>query len=292
MWLLITLSKEYITTITFPIVYKNLPQNKLLQTSPIKEIDLQIKATGFKIIRSNFIKKPISLNANSLSQKSSRKYFFLTGNQKINIQKQLLSQVLLEEILLDTIYLELGSLTSKKIPVKPNLDIKYHVGYDILEEISIQPDSVIVTGPESQIEKITSLNLNSLKLNDIKSNFSEKVAIIKPLNIKEVKLSVKTVTVSGKVEKFTEGGFKVPFKVINLPDDIELNTLSKTVEVVFIVGLSNFNKIDINSFVVECDFKVSKDNNLMYLIPKVVGKSSLIKSFRIIPNKIDFLIQK
>lgn len=292
MWLLITLSKEYITTITFPIVYNNLPNNKLLQTAPIKEIDLQIKATGFKIIRSNFMKKSISLSANNLLKKSNRKYFFLTSNQKVNIQKQLLSQVSLEEILLDTVYLELGSLISKKIPVKPNLDINYHVGYDILDKINITPDSIVITGPESQIEKINSINLKALKLQDIKSNFKQKVDIIKPLGIKNVKLNLNAITISGKVEKFTEGSLKVPFRVVNLPTDIELNTLSKTVEVVFIVGLSNFNKIDVNSFVIECDFKVSMQNNLMYLIPKVVEKPDLIKSFKIIPNKIDFLIQK
>lgn len=291
-WFLITLSKEYVTTITFPIVYKNLPQNKLLQTAPIKEIVLQIKATGFKIIRSKFIKKPISLNTSNLSKKSSRKYYFLASNQKMNIQKQLLSQVLLQEILLDTVYLELGSLISKKIPLVSNLDITYHIGYDIIEPIRVAPDSVVISGPETQIEKIKFLNLKTLKLSGVKSNFTEKVAIIKPVNSKSIKLNLNAVAISGKVEKFTEGSFNVPFRVVNLPENIELNTLSKTVEVIFIVGLSSFYKVDKNSFVVECDFKVSQKNNLSYLIPKVVEKPDLIKSFRIIPNKIDFLIQK
>jgi hypothetical protein len=69
-------------------------------------------------------------------------------------------------------------------------------------------------------------------------------------------------------------------------------TLTKTVEVVFIVGLSDFNKMNINSFRVECDFETSEKNNLGYLLPKIVMKPDLVKSIRVLPNKIDFLIQK
>ena len=53
-WLLITFSKEYTTVITYAVSYKNIPQNKLLQETPIKEIDITVKASGFKILRSNF----------------------------------------------------------------------------------------------------------------------------------------------------------------------------------------------------------------------------------------------
>jgi hypothetical protein len=291
-WLLITLSKEYVTTITLPVSYKELPQDKLLQSTPIKEIVIQVKASGFKIIRTNLKKKPIVIQTNNLLKKSVKDYYILAKRQKNNIQKQLLNQVQLLEILPDTIFLELGSLTSKKIPVKPTLDIHYHVGYDVLEPIKITPDSVIISGPESQVKNIKSLDLASLKLNDVKADFAEKVTIKKPLAIDNIKLNTRFVTISGTVEKFTEKSFPIPFNIVNLPENMELNTLSKNVEIVFIVGLSNFNKIDKNSFVVECDFSVSEKNNLSYLIPKVVRKPDLIKSFRVIPNKIDFLIQK
>ncbi len=291
-WLLITLSKEYVTTIVLPISYEKLPQDKLLQSVPINQIVVQVKATGFKIIRSNLIRKPIILNTNNLAKKTSQGYYFLTKHQKNNIQKQLLSQVQLQEIFPDTIHLNLGSLTSKKIPVKPSLDIKYHIGYEISEKIKVTPDSIVISGPESQVKNIQSIALSTLKLEDIKADFSKKVAIIKPIDSGNIKLNTQFVTISASVEKFTERSFNIPFKIINLPENIQLNTLSKTVEIIFIIGLSNFNKIDKSSFLVECDFSVSENNSLSYLIPKVSIKSSYVKSYRIVPNKIDFLIQK
>ncbi|WP_218599307.1 CdaR family protein [Polaribacter sp. NJDZ03] len=292
MWFLITLSREYTTSITFPVNYKNIPQDKLLQNKPIKEIDIIVKSTGFNLIRSGFGDKTITLNANSLHKKSTGSYYFLTRNQVSTIQKQLHSGLELQEIVLDTIYLDIGTLTSKKVALKPNLEIKYQIGYDILEPVCVKPDSILISGPETQINKITYIDLKLLKLDNIREDFSEKIEIVLPKNLGNIKFTSKFTTISGKVEKFTEGTLEVPFTISNLPKGVELTTLNKTVEVVYVVGLSNFNKIDKNFFEVVCDYNVSKDNNLGYLLPKVIGKPDYVKSFKVIPNKIDFLIQK
>jgi hypothetical protein len=291
-WFLITLSKDYTLVLTFPVKYDKIPQDKILQKNPIKEIDILVKSSGFNIISSRFSNKSIQLNANSLTKKSAYKYYFLTKSQKNTIQKQLLSGIELQEIVLDTIYLEIGSLISKKVPLIPDLEIYYHVGYDVLESVSIEPDSLIISGPEVQINKINDINLELLKLEDVKSDFSEKVSIVMPEKMHSLKVSSEFATVTGKVEKFTEGSFEIPFKVTNLPDGIDLTTLHKKVEVVFVVGLSNFNKIDKSLFEVACDYNITKDNNLGYLLPKVTVKSNFIKNFKVVPNKIDFLIQK
>jgi hypothetical protein len=291
-WLLITLSKEYTTSIVFPVSYTDLPQDKLLEKDPVGEIEFLVKGSGFKILSSKFSRNSILLNTDNLGKKTATKYFFLPKNQQVNIQKQLLSGLQIQQIVKDTIYLEIGSLTSKKVPVRLDLNIKYHIGYDASTPIKIVPDSILISGPKKQVSKIKELKSSFLTLDDVKSNFENTLSIMKPENAKNINFSNETVKIKGSVEKFTEGSFKIPFKVINLPSDIQIVTLTKTVEVVFIVGLSDFNKMNINSFRVECDFETSEKNNLGYLLPKIVMKPDLIKSIRVLPNKIDFLIQK
>ena len=289
-WFLITFSKEYTTVITYAVNYKNIPQNKLLQETPINNIDITVKASGFKILRSKFKNKKIQLEASKLKRKGPSKFYFLTKSQVTKIQKQLLFGVELKEILQDTIYLNLGILTSKRVAVKPNLEINYHVGYDLLNEIKISPDSIVISGPEAQVKKIDYLELSELKLNDVKSNFLEEVSVLKLNN--NFKYSAQKITISGNVDKFTEGKLQIPFTTKNLPKNINLTTLSEKVEVIFVVALSNFSKISEASFKVECDYLISEKNNLGYLIPKVILEPVFIKSVKIIPKKIDFLIQK
>ncbi|MCI2227897.1 hypothetical protein MC378_01875 [Polaribacter sp. MSW13] len=291
-WLLITLSKEYNTIIRYPVIYKNIPQDKLLQEDPIKEIDLAVKATGFKLISSQFKHQTIAIEASSLQRNKSSKFYLLPKNQTVSIQKQLLSGVQLQEILKDTIYLNLGILTSKKVPLKSQLSINYHIGYDLLKDIKVEPDSIIISGPKLQIDRINFLNLSKLVLDDVRSDFTEKVAILTPKNSKNLKFKIKEATISGKVEKFTEGTLIIPFTVKNLPEGTKITSLFKSVEVIYVVALSNFAKISEKSFKIECDFDLSKKNNLSYLIPKVLEHPPFIKSYKIVPSKIDFLIQK
>ncbi len=291
-WFLITLSKEYTTSLTFSVSYKNIPQDKLLQKEPINTIEAIVKSSGFNILRTRLKNLNIEFDANNLKQKTENKYFFLTNNQIKNINKQIKSGLEFEEILPDTIFLDLGSLTSKKVPIKTNFNFNYHIGYDIAEPVKIKPDSIRVSGPETQIKNISFLNLETLQLDDIKSDFNIDVKVIKPKNYSTVKIDSDYVSVSGKVEKFTEGSIEVPFKIINLPENLELTTLNKTVEIIFVVGLTKFNNIDENFFEVICDYQVSKENNLSYLIPKTTTKSNILKNFKVVPNKIDFLIQK
>lgn len=291
-WLLIKFSKEYDSVITYAVNYTNIPQNRLLQETPTKEIDISIKATGFKILRSKFKNKKINLEASKLRKKKGSIFYILPENQTSKIQKQLLSGVKVQEILQDTIFLNLGVLGSKKVALKPNLEIEFHIGYDLLEMISVSPDSIVISGPESQLKKINHLNLSKLSLKSVKENFTKEVTIAKSETKNNLKFTTTKATISGKVDKFTEGVLQIPFTITNLPKNTNLTILTENVEVVFIVALSNFAKVSEASFKIECDYSISEKNNLGYLIPKIIAKPNFIKSLKIVPTKIDFLIQK
>ena len=106
-WFLITLSKVYTISISFPVKYSELSQDKILQNEPLKEIDILVKSTGFNILSTRFLNQGIELNAGNLNKKSTFNYYLLIKNQKNKIQRQLRSGMEIQEISLDTIYLEL-----------------------------------------------------------------------------------------------------------------------------------------------------------------------------------------
>ena len=291
-WLLITFSKEYTTEISLPITFKNIPQNKLLQEPHLKTLRLSVKTSGFKLVTTQISNREVVIDASKLKKNKNGSYYLLSKNHFLKIQKQLFTDIHLQSIELDTIPLQIGELASKYVGVKSNLDLNYHIGYDLIQPIVLQPDSILISGPLSQIKQIDNLELLPLVLSDVKKDFTKTLFIKKITELKNIQYARDEVILSGSVDKFTEGKIMVPFIIKNKPEQVNLTILNDEVQLTFVVALSNFNNVSKASFKIECDYLLSKKNNLSYLVPKVVLKPNFVRNIKLLPSKIDFLIQK
>ena len=289
-WLLTKLSKEYQAVISFPVEYVNIPQDKLLESTPKEEIEIQVRASGFRLFGVRVLKRTIQLDAKKLQRKSNSKYFILLDNQKIDIQNQISNNLIINGIKQDTIYLNLGQLTSKKVPIKGVFDFSFKLGYHLTNTVEITPDSILISGPKSQIDTLKNIHLQKLILKDISKTIQQTLIINEISEV--IKFNTKEAEVFAEVDRFTEGSLELPFDIINLPDSVSVTTFPKKVKVFYQVGLTNFNKVNNTSFKIVCDYNNSLHNNLNYLIPKVVVKPGFVTAVKISPNKIEYLIQK
>ncbi|MEN8858125.1 MAG: CdaR family protein [Flavobacteriaceae bacterium] len=286
------LSKEYDTTIKYPISYQNLPNDKLLQEDPLSEIDVHIKATGFKLISAEIFPKNLLIDASNIYSKSINDYYLLLSQQRLSLQKQMRTGVQIDHFINDSIKFNLGLLKVKKVPVKVATDITYSSGYELNGVLQVSPDSITINGPEFILDTIHFVSTTLLQKKGINNSIDQELMIKNFDASSNVKFNQKKVAVKALVEKYTEGTFEVPFEIVNLPEGMTINTFPKLVKITFRVALSNFNKVDASSFVIECNYKMSNENSLSYLIPRLVEKSSLVKNTKISPLKIDYIINK
>lgn len=291
-WLLITFSKEYTTSFKYQIKFTDIPQDKILEDIDNYQIQFTVKGTGFKLLRSKFGKKKLALSASNHILKNKDTHYVLVKKIKQELQNTLISDVELLEFSKDTIFVKMGVLQSKKVPLKTNFTLNFHKGYDLLNDLKIIPDSVLVSANKTDLDALEYIALNPITLNDIKTSFTKEVEISLPSSIENLNVNTKTVSVQGEVDKFTEGKVVVPLTIINLPDDITLTKLSDNIELSFVVALSKFAEVTPASFRVVADYQITKDNALDYLLPEVIQSPDFIKSYKISPHKIDFLIQK
>ena len=94
------------------------------------------------------------------------------------------------------------------------------------------------------------------------------------------------------VDKFTEGTLQLPFKVLNMPLDKNISTFPNEVKITYKVGLKDYGKVSKELFIIECDFNEALENNLNFLIPKLVSSPSFVKDLHLNTKKIDFFITK
>ncbi|MFD1294308.1 hypothetical protein ACFQ5N_10710 [Lutibacter holmesii] len=290
-WLLIALSKNYTSTAIFKVEYENLPVDKLVQNKPISEVEISINAPGFTLINYKIRTHKIAFNLNGLISNKGTS-FLLPNTQLSYLNKQVSNETTVVDVLQDTIFFDLGRNISKKVVVKPNVDVKFKLGYNFIEDLKLIPDSIVITGPEKKIDSISEIFTMPLELADVHQTIEADLKLDIPAAKLNLKVSNKSVHVLGKVDKFTEGVFKIPVRFINEPENVTINPFPKEIEVVYRVGLSHFNKINENSVSVVFDYNQYKNDTLIqYLTPVIQQKSEFIHSLEIQPNQIEFLIQ-
>ena len=291
-WMLIKLSKEYTDVVHFNVNYSNLPEGKMLQEDPKKNIDIIINTFGFNLVKYHINKRNVDVDLSSVRRKKGLLYYQLANELLPQIQNQVAADVKVIAVKPDTLYYHLGISKTKKVKIIPNVNIQYQSGYNLLGNLKIEPEFISISGPEILIDSIKEISTEIIELNDVNSSISLKTSLITLDKNSKVEYSIDEVTVSGIVEKFTEAKLQLPFTVKNLPKNYKISTFPDQVEVVFKIGLSDYNKINKNEFKISCDFNRTLKDELDYLIPEIIAKPAIVTEIKIIPPQIEYLIKK
>ena len=283
------LSKDYTNTIAFGINKVNVPQENVILNDSAAKLRITLKTHGFKWLSYYFSDPKVTIDFSKDVAKTSSTFIWDKSKAKMYGETQFGSQVEVLNINPDTLRFKYDVNLIKKVPVILDAEVKYASGFDLSNDYVLQPDSVVVVGPEIIASKIKSVQTEKMSLNDVKSNISKKVKLKLPKDNKDLKFSVNETEVSGSVEKFTEGTLKTPITLVNVPDDMTLNYFPKEVNVTFYTSLKDFNAVAAKDFIVECDFN-SIENRESFLIPKLTKTSSLVKTAKINQQHVEFII--
>ncbi len=291
-WFLIKLSKVYEAKLVYNVNYTHLPSSKLFQDTPSNQLELMVKGTGFKLLKEELRTSKLDINLRGVVANGKYEYYLLSKRNELKVQKQLGESVDLIGFVADTLFFQLGFNKRKRVPVISNLDLRFKSGYNLSNKVFIVPDSIEISGPEIQVDEVNSISSVSLKLDNILENIDNEISIVKPLGLDKLKFSSETVTILGQVEKFTEDSFEVPFVIDGLPPSTNITTYPNRVKVFYQVGLSNYKKIAANDFKIVCSYLESEVEGTNYLIPRLMEKPTLVSSIRLVPDRIEYLIQK
>ncbi len=290
-WLLIELSQEYTSNATFKAVYSNMPEQVLLENELLSKVDVTLKSTGFNIISYKMSTHELNFNLNNLSITSKGSYI-LTNNELSRLNTQFSGRAELTSISPDTIFVALGRRKIKRVPLKSNIHINFKKGYNFIQPLELDPDSVLVSGSENQVDKITEIHTSKLTLDEVYEDIIGNIALEVPEESTNVEVSRNEIEYFGEVDRFTEGNLKLPVVIINEPAGVKLTPYPKEIELTYQAGLSNFNRINEDSFSIVFDYNEYKNDSLVqFLTPVIQKQSDLVSSFKLNPRRIEFLIE-
>ena len=294
-WFLNQLEEEYVTDISLPVRYTNMPADKILVNDLPEYFEIRVRAHGYKLLEYKISNKflPFQINVNSitlrmLSGSDFSKLYALTRLMDDKIENQLSSELEVVSISPDTIYFEFADRIFKKVPVVSGINAKPATQYMIHGNIVFSPDSVIISGAEPIVDTINEIYTNQIELLDLDANYNDDIKLNK---IDNVNLSEDKVDFSINVEKFTEGTKTVKLQVANVPDSLIIRTFPKEITVTYLVALSDYEKVLPELFEAVVDFKETS-NQLNRLNIKIQNSPDYIKSLRYNPKTVEYIIER
>lgn len=291
-WFFTSLSEKYTYFTTYSINYTNIPESLLFQNAPVKNLQVQIEATGFEILGHKIKTRELQFDVSEFNSLGDYKYFYLPNREIHTIQKQL-KDIKLLHFNKDSLIVYLGNLKTKKVPITSDVKLNFKPGFKLTEQLQIVPDSIEVNGPEKFIDSIHDIKTKSEKRNDINADLNFEIELLLPNSEKkELSFEASKVRLIGKVAKYTEGTMELPIKLPLLPEGVKMELYPKSAVVKFEVSFENYQKIDTTSFRLTCNYPIkgiNKDETLELLLSK---KPSFVKEYSIEPQNVTYLIQQ
>lgn len=287
LWFVIQLTKAYNYSAHINLNIVNVPNHIAIDTSKI-DLAFDVNANGLKLWTYNLSKQSIDLDF-KLFEEKPKELIIQTGKIKSVIEENDLFEAGSFEFAEGKISIPYTIKDSKKVPVIARIDYQFADGYNSLEELKLNPDSVVVTGSNKDLSKISVVFTSVEKIPKVNQDLKGTIPLSNPPD--KIKLSEDEVTYTLSVQKFSEKSLEAPINVINVPDSLDLSIYPQKAKLSFLVSLDQFDKIT------EVDFKITCDFNKRYseeaiMIPVLEETPVGIKNVKLNTKKVDYLLVK
>ena len=292
-WFLSMLSKSYTTVLTVPLQYNGVADNFIITEAPSKQIEIEVFGSGFDLLgeQLSLNQSKVEIDLNLARKMNEGSYGLVAEKLRTNVLKSLDKDLNLRRILTDSITFRTQKKISKELTVVPILDISYGSGFNQRGEIKVEPEKIVVSGPEEALEKLELVKTRVIKLSAVSDTVSKKVELDKTEFGEGISFSHSKVNFTIPVEKYTEKQILLPLSVATKVNDIELKMYPNEVRVFLLVPLSKYEMVNQDLLSARVNF----DTESIYMKKLKVALSGVpeyAKLLRIEPEKVEFIVKK
>jgi len=290
-WILQSLQQPFEMGFTVPIRYTNIPKEIILNNDIPAEIKVTVKDKGSALLKYTVGKKKYEKLEIDLAQIDPKKSVYIVSSKELatKISDYLSSNATLVSSVPDFLTIEYQSLQKKELPVVLSGKLTPSPGYLLTDTALFTPPKVYAYGAKNMLDSLSAIYTENVSIEDIHSLVNKKIKLMAP---KGINLSRTEVELSVSAEEFTEKKMQIPVVCKNLPPNYKIHIFPSTVEVITPVILADYGKIDDIDFEVSIDYlDLIKSQNYTTNVT-LTKKPDWIKSYRINPEKVEFLIEQ
>ena len=294
-WLMIKLSGEFYSSVSYPFRFTNIPAGKLMVENVDSTLSLKLKANGLQLFSIKHLKKypTVNIDLNRVKMHRCRyRYgsYILTSSLKRLITDQLQIADKVISVSPDSLFFVMENSEKKMVAVKADLSISFKKQYHQYGSIVVTPDSILISGLLSMIDTISFIKTKRIELSELYKNTDINIEIVKPLISKNIKYLTDKVNVQIPVENYTESSIDLPIQQVG--DSIrKIKTFPAKAKVTYMVALKDFDRIDKSMFLagVDCS-EINAENKILEV--KLFRQADFVKVTGIFPEKVEYIILK
>lgn len=282
-WLFRALNKSHSALISYPIEFVfNVDSTVIMNPLPTT-IKIDVSSGGWNLFRRTLIFSidPIQVELDNPSEVN-----FLTQSFLRPIVEDQLKGLTINYIVTDTLFLSIERKITKRMILKvDSLSLPLEEDYQLMSNITIQPDHVVLTGPKSIINSFESDFYITLDENNIDEDFYGRIEV--PIVFEDlIQSDPSEVNVSFEVEKFKNVKIGVPIILQNFPSNRVTTLLDSIVNVTYRVKESFKEDFSSEDFYVVLDYDFLKTDSLG--VPVLIKYPDTLRTVSIDSQKVRF----
>lgn len=285
LWVSVALSDEYITTVTCPVNFIDLPQNYSIGSTSNGEVYLQLKGKGWELAKL-VIGGSKEFNI-SVKRRIGRFRADISTYVKSNSWLSDNFQVL--EILPGQIEYEIEKVNSKRVKVVSALKIDFKTDFAATSKMVIDPEYIEISGPLTLLKKIDSISTIEKSFTDISENFLVQLPLSE---ITGLTYSHKSCTIRMEVQKIVDKSFEeIPVIIKNMPGTKELVLYPSKINLVLRGGINKLGRLTNDSISAYVDYwgALKNSNNKIEPTIQIPSFTSLVS---VEPKQLDYIIKQ
>lgn len=270
---------------SYPIAF-DFPRDSVVIVNPlVEEVRIEVSSGGWNLLRKTFWfnVEPLTIQLDNPTEVK-----FLTRSSLYDIIKDQLIDINLNRVVTDTLFISIEPKLEKMVKVVvDSLTIPLASRHRLTTSISYEPDSVLIAGPSSLMDRFPSTWLLEFDRSDITGDFERSLTV--PLtDAKLMTSSPREVTVKFRAEEFIRDSLLVDVQAVNFPSRYrgKVPYLQDSAAYVFYtVNASLANQVVDTVFSIAADFKMY-DGSDSTLTPVVLYRPREVLDIQFAPAKL------
>lgn len=288
-WALFAVSNKYNYAVKAGVQYVNAPPNKAFHPLQPDTVNVRLETTGWQLLFSAF--RPtihaIQVDLGGLQTRN----WIVFANQLGFINRQFPANQDVISVSPDTLYFDFSKQTERKIPVNPVYQIEFGKQHAIIDQLTVSPEYVTITGPLEDVVEIESWDTDTIRGLGVNSPLRATVQLQHNQRA-NINVYPTTVEVGIPIGEVTEKIIEVPLKVENGRAFSAVKLFPSKVRLTVMVSLRDYTKITSGSFEAVVNMDDWVDHQITSLPVIITQEPEFTKLVKVEPQNVEFFVRK